>query len=129
MDNLIIKTANWNTKTVKDRVPKETVTATVVAATMTAYVPPMAVLVTATTPTTTAKAATMTAYVPPMAVLVNATTPTTTSIATKLTLISMIGLMLTQYQRMAQEAYAEPGTNLNTTRRNKSMGLRSRALV
>ena len=107
MDNLIIKTANWIIMT--DRVPKETVRATAVRATVVA--------------------ATMTAYVPPMAVLVNATTPTTTSIATKLTLISMIGLMLTQYQRMAQEAYAEPGTNLNTTRRNKSMGLRSRALV
>ena len=111
MDNLIIKTANWMivpAETVTDKVPAETVTATAVTA--------------------TAVAATMTAYVPPMAVLVTATTPTTTSIATKLTLISMIGLMLSQYQRMAQEA-AEPGTNLNTTRRNKSMGLRSRALV
>ena len=74
-------------------------------------------------------ATTIAVFALPMAVMVTATTPTTTSIATKLTQISMIGLMLTQCLRIWERAYAEPGTNLNTTHRKISMGLRSRALV
>ena len=64
-----------------------------------------------------------------MAVMATATTPTTRSIATKLTQISMIGLMLTHHLTIQERAYAEPGTNLNTTHRKISMGLRSRAIV